>query len=321
MRNLKNGIWITWELHRRNRGISAALNWPLYEIRSKRKKPLRIILSAVRTYRVLRQKKPEFLVVQNPSIILAIFTVIIRPLYRYVLIIDSHNSGIYPTEGRFRLLMVISRWLQRNADLTIITNDALKEIVESNNGRGFVLPDRIPSVPKTIKMKLPGKVNIGCIATFHEDEPYHSIIRSGSLLPGNIFIFMTGSYEGKIRKNIAPDNVKLLGYLDEDKYWSLLSSVDGIMDLTKRNNCLVCGAYEGVAVSKPLILSKTKTLMGYFDEGCIYVENNPEDIAKGIAEFVKRKNSLEKQVIILRQRLEKTWKTQLDKFKYDINNL
>lgn len=132
---------------------------------------------------------------------------------------------------------------------------------------------------------------------------------------------MTGKYEGKISKNTVPSNVKLLGYLDDEKYWSLLASADVIMDLTKREKCLVCGAYEGLAVGKPLILSNTKTIMDYFSKGCIYVQQNPSDIAEGIKEFIKRKEILKKQIIELRNKLNKEFATQLQGFLSELEKI
>ena len=43
--------------------------------------------------------------------------------------------------------MALSYFFQRSADITIVTNDSLKAVVELNKGNAFVLPDRIPAVP------------------------------------------------------------------------------------------------------------------------------------------------------------------------------
>ena len=59
----------------------------------------------------------------------------------------------------------------------------------------------------------------------------------------------------------------------KDEYVSMLYSVDATIDLTNRENCLVCGAYESVAAGKPMILSKTQALMEYFNKGAVYVEH------------------------------------------------
>ena len=40
-------------------------------------------------------------------------------------------------------------------------------------------------------------------------------------------------------ENKIPNNIKLMGFLNETDYWNLLRSVDGIIVLTLRENCLV----------------------------------------------------------------------------------
>ena len=318
---MRKGIWITWELQRRNRGISSSLSWPLYEIRSNKIKMIRYASSILKTIFVIYKERPQYLVTQNPSIILSSLANIIKPLFKFVHIIDAHNSGLYPKEGKSRILMIISRWLQRGADITIVTNDSLKKSVNCNGGNAFVLPDKIPAVPKVKTIDLQGKYKLACISSFGKDEPYQSIIDAGMLIGNDTCIYMTGNYKGKVLKNIIPSNLKMLGYLNEQDFWTLLCSVDGIIDLTTRENCLVCGAYEGIAVGKPLILTNTKAIMNYFNRGCIYVSNNYESIAKGIKRLIKDKKILEKEIVELRNNLENEWVKQIRNFKNELFKL
>ena len=312
------GIWISWELQRRNKGISSALSWPLYEIRSNKIRIIRYASSIIKSIFIIWKEKPKFLVTQNPSIILSSLANIIKPLFKFVHIMDAHNRGLYPKEGKSKILMTISKWLQRGADITIVTNDELKKTVNRNGGNAFVLPDKIPVVPKTNTIELQGKIKLACISSFGEDEPYQDIVDSGNLIENDTYIYMTGKYEGKVLKNEMPPNLNLLGYINDKDYWSLLCSVDGIIDLTTRENCLVCGAYEGIAVGKPLILSNTKTIMEYFNRGCIYVSNSKESIAQGIGNFIKEKELLKKEIAQLKNDLEEEWAKQLENFKKEL---
>ena len=315
---MKKGIWITWELQRRNRGISSYLSWPLYEILSGKTRIIRYASSILNTIFIIYKEKPKYLVTQNPSIILSSLVNIIKPLFKFVHIIDAHNSGLYPKEGKSKILMAISRWLQRGADITIVTNDALKNTVDLNGGNAFVLPDKIPIAPKVKKMDLQGKFKFACISSFGKDEPYQNILDAGRIVGNDTYIYLTGKYEGKISNSQVPSNCKLLGYLNEQDFWSLLYSVDGIIDLTKRENCLVCGAYEGLAVGKPLILSGTQAIMSYFNKGCIYVSNSNESIASGIENFIEQKEHLEREIHKLRNNLENEWVILMENLKNEI---
>lgn len=142
------GIWITWEIQRRNKGITKDLKWPLYEITHPGSKSRRYLHCMKKTIQVILKERPNIVVAQNPSVVLATLVVMMKKVFGYRAVIDAHNSGIYPREGKSNFMMQISRRLQRLSDLTIVTNDHLRQVVESNGGRAVVLPDSLPDVPE-----------------------------------------------------------------------------------------------------------------------------------------------------------------------------
>jgi len=316
-----NGIWITWENQRRNKGISRALGWKFYEIISYKSAAYRYLLSSIETVLVIQKEKPQIVAAQNPSMVLAILVILLRNILGYKVIIDAHNSGIFPLEGRSQLLMFFSKLLQRHADLTLVTNERLKSVVESNRGKAFVLPDKIPDIPAVGVFPLEGNINIAYICTFSEDEPYKEAIKVSGMLPEDVLIYFTGKYEGKIDIDSIPSNAKLLGFVPEQEYWSLLSSVDFVMDLTTREGCLVCGAYEGIALSKPLILSDTEALKSYFNMGCIYVAPRADSIAYGIRKAIAKHNDLLSDIERLKVSLRTDWNNKLFHLNKVINSL
>lgn len=305
------GIWVTWENQIRNRGISSSLGLDLHEITCRKNRLQRYLFSFIRTLRVISENKPKIVAVQNPSIILALLALGLKKLLGYCLIVDAHNAGIFPLEGRSCLLMGISRLLQRGADLTLVTNDRLREIVSSNGGRAFVLPDRIPAARQCGRFPVDSGTSIAFICTFKEDEPYREVIEAAGEIAEDVHIYFTGNYGNKMEGVQLPGNVTLLGFLSEDDYWSLLASCDFIMDLTKREWCLVCGAYEGISLSKPLILSNTQATRAYFSSGCVYVDPDPESIAEGIALAVSNQAALSRDVKAFKIRVEKKWEVNL----------
>jgi glycosyltransferase involved in cell wall biosynthesis len=166
------------------------------------------------------------------------------------------------------------RLIHRRADLTIVTNEPLRQIVEGHGGRAFVLPDRIPALNhaalEPAVEKREGQVVFIC--SFAEDEPYEEVIKAGAILEEGMLLHITGSphrlREGVLRN--LPANVRLTGFLPENDYLDLLRRADVLMDLTTREDCLVCGAYEAVALGKPLVLSDTRALRNHFrEERCL----------------------------------------------------
>ncbi|MDW7646074.1 MAG: hypothetical protein SCI25_13650 [Desulfuromonadales bacterium] len=304
-------IWITWECQRRNRELSAALQAKFFELAEidRIKNPLRKYIRGIwQTYDILRQEKPRIVFCQNPSLILSLFLVLVKRPMGFRVCVDAHNAGLYPAEGRSSLLMLLARIVQRLGDLTLVTNDNLCAIVVANGGRGFVLPDRIPSINKTPARPLRGKHNILFICSYGADEPYQAVFEAARNLPTDICIYVTGNYRKKgLEPESLPENVILTGFVPEQEYLDLLNSVDATIDLTTRENCLVCGAYEAVAVGKPMILSKTEALQKYFSLGAVYSGNTPSELEEAILKVLSEKNVLEKGVRELKIMREKEW--------------
>ncbi len=315
------GIWLTWEHQRRNIGISSALNWQLYEIALNKSPLYRYLYSSVRTLLILLREKPEVVIVQNPSIVLAVLASLLKPIMSYKLVMDAHNAGIYPSEGENRWLMILAKWLQKQADLVVVTNEELKKVVEDNGGRGFILPDRLPDAHETKPYVLDGKFRVAFICTYAADEPYDSVFEAARMLPEDIIIYVTGKYQSVVDTTCLPGNVRLLGFVPDDEFWALLNSVDYIMDLTTREGCLVCGAYEGVSLRKPLILSDTKAIREYFYKGTVYVKPNAESIYNGILEAIKKRDELKTEIDDLKETLSQAWNSRIEEFNKILLNL
>jgi glycosyltransferase involved in cell wall biosynthesis len=316
------GIWITWENQRRNKGISSALGWPLHEIVYPGSGLLRYLYCAYETVKIILKTKPQIVAAQNPSVVLATLNVILKNVLGYKAVIDAHNSGINPLEGKSRIMMSYSRLLQRFADVTIVTNEKLRSVVEGNGGKASVLPDRLPDVPEAKEYPVAGRINIAYICTFSADEPYLEVIEAARSLPADVMIYVTGKYKGKIDEAVSiPENLKLLGFIPDEDFWALLSSADFILDLTLREDCLVCGAYEGVALGKPLILSDTKALRTYFHRGCAYVSSTSESISAGIRKAIEQREVLNAEVSRLKEEINKTWDGTLENFKMMVGDL
>lgn len=301
-------IWFSWENQRRNRELSKALGARLFEFAEidQIKNPLRKYpLGIYKTLKVIIKYKPRLIYAQNPSLILSALVILIKYVLKYKVTIDAHNIGLSPDN---KILKFLSKFIQQKADLIIVSNNGLKDMVQSNGGNCFVLPDKIPEFNKNNKMPLKGDFNVLFICSFAMDEPYLEVIQAARLMDGNIFIYITGNYHKvNLKPDKMPSNVILTGYIPEKEYISLLYSVDAVIDLTTRENCLVCGAYEGLAAGKPLILSNTHALQNYFYQGVIFIDNSAAELVKAIHEMIYHKKILENQVFALKKYRIREW--------------
>lgn len=269
---------LTWFEHRRTSELCAGLGIELAVLATPRRGAVRYALLAARTIALLLRRRPDALLVQNPSLVLAALCVSLRPLLRYRLAVDAHNEAVEPFLNRSRLVAWVTRWVLRRADLTIVTNAPLARVVKGAGGTPFILPDRIPTPPIAAGTELGQGFNAVLIATFAGDEPYKEVLAAAAGLP--LTLFVTGNHRklGPAVLDSAPTNVRFTGFLSEHDYWSLLRSVDAVVDLTTMDNCLVCGAYEALAVHKPLLLSRNEASVSLFGDCALFTDNSVADI-------------------------------------------
>ena len=316
----KHAIWITWEDQRRNRELSRAMGVELFElpeIDGIKNRLVKYAAGIQKTVSLYGRRRPRLVFCQNPSLILVLFTILLRRIYGYRVIVDAHNAGLFPAQDRWRLLKAASRFVLRSADLTIVTNDALKEHVERNEGKGFVLQDKIPELTAGNKVNLRGKKNLLFICSYADDEPYSSVFKAAERIKKDVFIYVTGNYKKRgLDPSKMPENVILTGFLQEEQYVAMLYSIDATIDLTTRENCLVCGAYESIAAGKPMVLSNTRALKEYFSLGAVFTDNTIEDMERAMHEVLVRNQDLMvevQQLKIVRQREWLLRKSELER--------
>ncbi len=186
------------------------------------------------------------------------------------------------------------------------------------------IPDPIPDLVRPAEVApLNGAFNVLFICSWAEDEPYLEVLRAAAALDSDIFIYITGNSRGKEQQlgTTLPANVVLTGYLHEQEFNALLFRCDVAMVLTTRDNCLLCGAYEGVAAGKPLLLSDTRALRNYFSKGAVYIENTADLIARGIEDSRSRHASIRQEVAELKNMRNSEYKLLLENLEQQLARL
>lgn len=321
---MKDIIFITWFSHRRTSEICNYFDIPLMELISVHRGLRRYIELSKRTWTLLQRERPRILLVQSPSVVLALVTLFWKRWFRYRLVIDAHNEAVEPFSNAFIIMRWITNLLLRYADRTIVTNPQLAKIVFKHGGVPLVLPDRIPIIPEQIpKFIVSEKFNVAVIATFASDEPIDQIISAANELNSGYHFYVTGSLN-KIPENLrnsAPENITFCGFLTEHEYWALLKSCDIVMDLTLKDNCLVCGAYEALAVGTPMILSDNPACVDLFKGIAYFTGNTVESIKHCLEKALLSIDMLRYQLMQQRPVLEKKWIDYAEIIHQNLNNL
>ena len=284
---------LSWFDHRRTRELCAGLGIEVIFLISPYRGVRRYGQLAARTLGLLARRKPAVLLVQNPSLVLGILTLSLRWLFGYRLVVDAHNEAVVPFENSHGWIRRLSRWVVRRADLTIVTNPQLAHIVRQQGGRPFVLPDAIPAVPPGTARELGGKFNVALIATFARDEPIGAIFEA--VRGADLMLYVTGNQTKMAAQDAArvPENVRFTGFLAEQEYWDLLRGADAIIDLTLKPDCLVCGAYEALAVGRPVLLSANAASVELFGDGAVYTDSTALGIRDALAKLRREQSQWE----------------------------
>lgn len=288
----RDRVWIAWERQRRSLNLSARLGARLMLCLDEDKGWKRYPLSVRKTLAELRTRRGRTVVVQNPSMVLAAMGCLFRKVLGYSLVVDRHSNFSFLAQGKpglkRKLSDLLSGYTIRNANVTIVTNGELADRVERAGGRAFVLPDPFPQRFPRASLDMAATEprpegaprEILFVSSWSFDEPIAATMEACRNLQDLVIVRITGRPKPEYARLLrnAPPNFIATGFLEEDRYFSLMARCDAVMAVTDRAATLVCGGYEGAALEKPLILGDTKALRAYFDAGCVYTDGTAADV-------------------------------------------
>jgi glycosyltransferase involved in cell wall biosynthesis len=311
-----DAVFLTWERHRRTRGLADRLCLPLREIVWPGPRAQRYLGQIGATLRLLWNERPRIVFVQNPSLLLAGLVLLWRSVFGrpQMVIMDAHNEAVEPYVNRSKVIRAVAHWALRRADFTLVTNRFLAEKVTAVGGRPVVLPDPLPDVapaaPKTLRDD--EAIRVLVVATYAKDEPIGVVLEAARRLIGRVTFQVTGNFRRLDPAQVASvaSNVELLGFVPEEEYWERMRAAHVVLDLTLMEDCLVCGAYEAVALGRPLVLSDTRALRDYFRLGALYCQADPGAVASALSLFRREYQRLTREVTSLRSILHAEWSTQ-----------
>ncbi len=288
---------------------------------------MRYPFSILKTISILKHERPDVLFVQNPSMILAAFACLCKYVWSYFLVVDRHTTFLLDLDYKNSFPIVIFKLMHRltirYADITIVTNSILADIVMGLKGSPYILPDIIPTLIETKQVKLKSKNNILMISSFGIDEPIKEVLRTmENFSQEEVCLYITGNYK-KLDESIlrmAPSNVIFTGFLDEQDYINMLFSSDAIMVLTTASACMLCGCYEAIAANKPLITSDKDVLREYFTDA-VFVDNSVIGISVGIKTIIDNIDYYRERISILKKNLILKWEQQYNNLEKKLSNI
>lgn len=308
-----SSLWISWYAHRRSSGLCEAWGIPLKVLPSRHAGPRKWLGQAVETLRLLRHHRPDVLFVQNPSLGLTVLAVWARWMFGYYLVVDAHNEGVRPFVRSGDFVRRLTRYLLRCADATIVTNAALAEDVRVSGGNALILPDSLPTpAPFDAASQPAGTLtpDVMVISTYAPDEPLAAILAAAARMPDVQFAVSGHANKFAALGLAQPGNVTLTGFLPDRDYWAILARSKLICDLTLMPDCLVCGAYEGLALARPMVLSDNPATRELFGHGAVLTQGEPDAIFAALRTALGELASLERRAHESREAFRERWQLQ-----------
>lgn len=274
-------VWITWETQRRNWELADAFaaEYSQFDYSSKGKVK-RYVRSVFDTYRLLIKRRPRVVFAQNPSLVLCTILALSRKIFSFRLVVDLHNVAVEQCSSPSWVVRTLARYVCRKSDLSIVTNPMLVPHVVKYNRHVAILPDRLPTLPKVPApafTKRRQRPHATLISSFASDEPIEIFLKAVSEIDLPFTLFVTGS-KRKAREllSLSSDKIVFTDFLTHDEYIGLITESDFLIDLTTRDDCLVCGAYEALAAEVPCILSRTPVIEKLFGSWAFLTDNKAE---------------------------------------------
>jgi hypothetical protein len=217
--------WISWENHRRSKEICDYLGIENKVFASARSRWLRHPVAITKTVAYLFRVRPQTLIVQCPSVFLALLACILKPLFAYTLIVDAHSDALTPDKPILQRFFFLYKWIHRTASVVVVTNEGVVPVVQKSGGRAFVLPDRLFEPPPLKPIQLRSKHNIAFVCSFDVDEPYSEVFEAFKEVKDTT-LYVTGRAPQTVTERYKDyTTIVFTGFTPLEDYLTLLCSV------------------------------------------------------------------------------------------------
>lgn len=310
-------LWFTWETQRRNEELARAFACEYHRFEySQHPAVLRYVFCLLQTLRVFTIHRPKVVFAQCPSIFLVSLVASLRMFQKFTFVIDAHNVMFDYLLSRNILVNNLIKFSLKKADLVMVSNSLLVPALGIFKEKAMVLPDKVPTItrhsPRPWFSQLKRPV-ITLISSFAPDEPIENFLLASQAFELPHVLLVTGQ-----RKKAAAllkyesASLRFVDYLPKEDFEAILAGSDLLVDLTTRLDCLVCGAYEALAVGVPILLSDSAALREVFAEA-LFAKNDIQDYLRALREFFKEPIHFQSRIRALKDPFEKRWQEAFQK--------
>jgi len=273
---------------------------------------------AIRSLKIISQKRPKYVFVQNPPSVAPVALVLFRRIMGFKLVVDSHNGAFEEPW----ISVPLHKWSLSQADLVVVHNrQILKNIKDSRqfeNVNFQVLNSRLPEFPGVPRSEQ-SHPYILVISTFASDEPMEELLSGISLFiethGKGVGFKITGNYRKSsdlYEKYSGKKGVEFLGYVDEEEYKSILVNAHGIIALSTRDDVQQFALMEAIGAGVPFISTDNITNRALFNDHMVLTKNISEDIEKSIDMFLINRDAYKRNVENIKATQSERWQKDFD---------
>lgn len=236
--------------------------------------PLVYPILALRTAVAVLRRRPRAVVVVAPPFVAPLVAVPISRLIGAKVAIDVHSGAI--VDRKWRWSLPILRVVARAAHAVIVTLPSLSGAFARTGTPVHVVPDPLPDLRPSGGVEIDPELVVA-ICGWGSDEPIEALVSAAEKRTWRLVLTGSPRFKPKVG-----DNVSLAGFMPNQAYVDLVASAAVVVVLTNRDETLLSGAWEAIALGRPLVISGTSALRSTFSGFVDFVDNDSDSIAGGI---------------------------------------
>ncbi|MER7457602.1 hypothetical protein [Micromonospora sp. NPDC126480] len=272
-------LFISWKRYQRRsdvlaEALGAEIVWRPHRASGKLLRPYDYFAHATEDLKLLRARRPPFVVVQAQPHLPALAPNLARVPY----VVDAHNGQFQSwwrkVPGTEAILRGARLVLTHTREADEIAHDVFPGL------RTLVVHDPLREIPPA-----PPRDWVFVVATAAPDEPMEVLFDAIEALPE-----VTFATTAPLHRLSAPlreraerlPNLTTFGFLDLPDYEATVAAARAVVVLTTREATQPSGACEALSAGRPLVLSHTRTTEALFGSFATLVDNRADTLAAGV---------------------------------------
>lgn len=241
---------------------------------------IRYLVSSIQTIFILIHKRPLIIFVMAPPTLPVALIYLYSLFSRANYIIDTH-SGVF--SKKWKTFLPFHKFFAQKSLVNIVHNSGMERRIKKLGGRTIILGD-VPRILKSGRnFQFRTNFNIVFVCSHHEDEPLSEMLQAAKNL-SDIDFYFTGSPHPNHQSNLFAfdTNIHFTGFLPWADYVALIKGCNIIVCLTKNPDTTQNGAFEAIALERPIITSNWKVLKEVYFQGTKHIDNSANELIHAI---------------------------------------